>query len=65
MQATSNGIIIYGDVASITVCDASGRQVAQSALSQFCNLSSLGRGVYMVKALMKDGSTVGTKVLRR
>jgi len=62
---TANGIIIYGQVASINVYNAAGQQVAQSALSQFCNLSTLDRGIYAVKATMRDGSTVTTKIRRK
>lgn len=62
---TANGIIVYGDVAAITVYDTAGQQVASSALSQFCNLSTLGHGIYVVSALMKDGHTVSTKVMRK
>ena len=62
---TANGVIIYGDVAAITVFNAAGQEVAQSSLSQFCNLSSLDKGIYIVKALMKDGTTTQTKVMRR
>ena len=64
-QLTANGIIAYGDMADITVCNAGGQQVAHSVLSQFCNLSALGRGVYAVKATTKDGHTVSTKIIRR
>ena len=64
-QCTSNGVIIYGDVASITVSDMAGRQVAQSALSQFCNLASVPAGMYVVQAQMKDGSKVSTKIVRK
>ena len=62
---TSNGIIVYGDVAAIQVFNSAGQQVAQSSLSQFCNLSSLEKGIYVVKALMKDGTTSQVKVMRR
>ena len=65
IQVTANGIIVYGDVAAIQVFNSAGQQVAQSNLSQFCNLSSLNRGIYVVKALMKDGTTQQTKILRR
>ena len=65
LQLTANGIIVYGDVAGIQVFDAAGRQVAQSALSQFCNLASLGKGLYVVKAQMKNGTSIETKVLRK
>jgi hypothetical protein len=62
---TSNGIIFYGDIASIMVYDANGKVVAQSALSQFCNLASLPAGLYVAKATTKDGQTLSTKVLRK
>lgn len=65
VQPTANGIIVYGDVAAIQVYNAAGQQVAQSSLSQFCNLSSVGRGVYVVNALMKDGTTSQVKITRR
>jgi hypothetical protein len=65
IQLTANGIIVYGDVAAITVYNANGQLVAQSALSQFCNLATLGKGIYVVKAQMKNGTSVNTKVLRR
>ena len=65
IQPTANGIIIYGDVASITVYDTDGKQAARSALSQFCNLAALDRGIYIVQALMKDGTTVSRKILRQ
>ena len=42
-----------------------GRQVAQSALSQFCNLASVPAGMYVVQAQMKDGSKVSTKIVRK
>jgi hypothetical protein len=65
IQVTANGIIVYGDVAAIQVFNSAGQQVAQSSLSQFCNLSSLEKGIYVVKALMKDGITSQVKVMRR
>ena len=65
MQVTSNGIIMYGDVAAIQVYNSGGQQVAQSCMSQFCNLSSLDSGLYVVRARMKNGDSVCTKILRR
>lgn len=62
---TSNGIIVYGDVAAITVVDTAGRRVAASELSQFCNLAHTGRGIYVVNIRMKDGTEATTKVWRR
>ena len=65
IQLTANGIIVYGNVAAINVYDAAGQQVAKSSMSQFCNLAYLGRGYYIVKATMQDGTTVSAKVMRR
>ncbi|MBO6099190.1 MAG: T9SS type A sorting domain-containing protein, partial [Prevotella sp.] len=62
---TSNGIIFYGDIASIMVYNANGSLVAQSAMSQFCNLSTLPAGMYVAKATTKDGQTLSTKLMRR
>ena len=62
---TSNGIIAYGDIASISIVDAAGRQVASSALSQFCNLASVGKGVYAAIITAKDGSKTVKKFMRQ
>lgn len=65
MQVTANGVIIYGEVAAIQVFNAAGQLVAQSNLSQFCNLAYLNRGIYVVKAQMKEGTISQVKVARR
>lgn len=62
---TQNGVIVYGDMAAIHVYDLNGRQVAQSQLSQFCNLSGLDSGLYVVKATAKDGTESSIKFLRK
>lgn len=62
---TTGGVIFYGDIASIAVYDTDGRVVAQSAMSQFCNLASLPAGLYVAKAMTKDGQTLTTKVIRK
>lgn len=62
---TSQGVIIYGEVSQIVVFDMSGRKVAESVLSQFCNLSSVPTGTYVVKATMKDGSNAQIKIVRK
>ncbi len=62
---TTNGIIAYGEIAGITVFDASGRQVAASALSQFCNLSSTDKGVYTAVIIGSDGKKTVKKFIRK
>lgn len=65
MAITTQGIIIYGDVAQIEVFDLAGRKVASSSLSQFCNLAQVPQGMYVVRATMKDGTLTQTKIRRR
>ena len=62
---TSNGIIAYGDIACIKIYDASGAQVAGSALSQFCNVASLGQGLYTAVIIAKDGTKTMKKFTRQ
>ncbi|MBQ9357564.1 MAG: hypothetical protein IJT98_09805 [Prevotella sp.] len=62
---TAQGIIVYGDVQAISVYNAAGQQVAFSALSQFCSLSSLPAGIYAVQARLRGGNTVAVKVQRQ
>ena len=62
---TTNGIIAYGDIASIQIYDMSGRMTASSALSQFCNLSSTDKGVYTAVILGKDGKKTVKKFMRK
>jgi hypothetical protein len=62
---TTNGIIAYGEIAGITVFDASGRQVAASAMSQFCNLSSTDKGVYTAVIIGSDGKKTVKKFIRK
>ncbi|MBR4573191.1 MAG: T9SS type A sorting domain-containing protein, partial [Prevotella sp.] len=62
---TSNGIIAYGDIASITIYDTAGMQVASSVLSQFCNLANLGQGLYTAVIIAKDGTKTVKKFIRQ
>ena len=62
---TTNGIIAYGDIASIQIYDMSGRMTASSALSQFCNLSSTDKGIYTAVILGKDGKKTVKKFMRK
>ena len=64
-SVTTQGIIVYGEVQQMEVYDMSGRRVAASALSQFCNLSSLPAGIYAVQAQMCNGKTVSLKIMRK
>ena len=42
-----------------------GQKVAESSDSQFVNIASLSKGVYVVRILGKDGSQVAQKFLRK
>lgn len=65
MYQTTNGLIVYGEIASLQVYGMGGQKVAESSDSQFVNIASLSKGVYVVKILGKDGSQVTQKFLRK
>ena len=65
MYQTTNGLIVYGDIASLNVFSADGKMVAGSTDSQFVNTSALVKGMYIVLIKGKDGSTGAQKFLRR
>ena len=62
---TTNGIIAYGDISSISVYDASGRRVTGSARSQFCNLAQTGAGTYTAVINGADGTVTVKKFVRQ
>lgn len=65
MYQTQNGLIVYGEIASIGIYGVGGQQVAGSTDSQFVNTSALGKGVYVAKIKGKDGHVVAQKFLRK
>ena len=65
ITGTQCGLIVYGDIAELKVFDLSGKQVAQSALSQFVNLSHVGSGIYVVQIKSKSGRTATRKIIRK
>ena len=65
MYQTTNGLIVYGEIASLQVYGIGGQKVAESSDSQFVNIASLSKGVYVVRILGKDGSQVTKKFLRK
>ena len=65
MYQTTNGLIVYGEIASLQIYGMGGQKVAESSDSQFVNIASLSKGVYVVKILGKDGSQVTQKFLRK
>lgn len=65
MYQTTNGLIVYGEIASLQVYGMGGQKVAESSDSQFVNIASLSKGVYVVRILGRDGSLVAQKFLRR
>lgn len=65
MYQTTNGLIVYGEIASLQVYGMGGQKVAESSDSQFVNMVSLSKGVYVVRILGKDGSQVTQKFLRK
>ena len=65
MYQTTNGLIVYGDIASLKVFSVGGQKVAESSDSQFVNTTGLVKGVYIVQIKGKDGSVVAQKFLRK
>lgn len=65
MYQTTNGLIVYGEIASLQIYGMGGQKVAESSDSQFVNIASLSKGVYVVRILGKDGSQVTQKFLRK
>ena len=65
MYQTTNGLIVYGEIASLQIYGMGGQKVAESSDSQFVNIASLSKGVYVVRILGKDGSQVAQKFLKK
>lgn len=65
MYQTTNGLIVYGEIASLQVYGMGGQKVAESSDSQFVNMASLSKSVYVVRILGRDGSLVTQKFLRK
>ena len=65
MYQTANGLIVYGEIASLQVFGVGGQKLAESSDSQFVNVTRLPKGVYVVKIIEKDGSQSAQKFLRK
>ena len=65
MYQTANGLIVYGEIASLQVFSVGGQKLAESSDSQFVNVTRLPKGVYVVKIIGKDGSHSAQKFLRK
>lgn len=65
MYQTTNGLIVYGEIASLQIYGMGGQKVAESSDSQFVNMASLSKGVYVVRILGRDGSLVAQKFLKK
>lgn len=65
MYQTANGLIVYGEIASLQVFGFGGQKLAESSDSQFVNVTRLPKGVYVVKIIGKDGSQSAQKFLRK
>lgn len=65
MYQTTNGLIVYGEIASLKVFGVGGQKMAESSDSQFVNTTGLAKGVYIVQIKGKDGSVVAQKFLRK
>lgn len=62
---TRGGLIVYGEINSLTVVDLGGHVVARSEQQQFVNTSGLPQGLYIVVIRDKAGKTSAQRFVRR
>ena len=65
LYQTQNGLIVYGDIASLRVVSLDGKTVAQSERSQFVNTAALAPGTYLVVIKDNAGHTATRKFVRK
>lgn len=65
LYQTDNGLIVYGDIASLRIVGIDGKTAAQSEHSQFVNTSALAHGTYMVIIKDKNGKQTTQKFVRK
>lgn len=65
LYQTENGLIVYGDIASLRIVTPDGKTLTQSELSQFVNTSSLSHGTYLVVIKDKNGKQTVQKFVRK
>jgi len=61
MYQTETALIVYGDIAKLTVYSLSGNVLAQSTLSQVVETNRLNKGIYIVQIEGKDGRKANQK----
>ena len=54
-------LIVYGEIASLQIYGMGGQKVAESSDSQFVNIASLSKGVYVVRLIGKNGRQLAKK----
>ncbi len=65
LYQTDNGLIVYGDIASLHIVTPDGKIMAQSDHSQFVNTSALAHGTYVVIIKDKNGKQTAQKFVRK
>ncbi len=65
LYQTDNGLIVYGDIASLRILSTDGKTLAQSEQSQFVNTSALPHGTYLVAIKDKYGRLSIQKFVRK
>ena len=63
MYQTETALIVYGDIAKLTVYSLSGNVLAQSTLSQVVETNRLNKGIYIVQIEGKDGRKASQKFI--
>lgn len=62
---TQGGLIVYGQINSLTVVNLAGRVVAKSEQQQFVNTSALPKGLYIVVIRDQAGNTSAQRFLKK
>lgn len=65
LYQTDNGLIVYGDIASLHIINPAGKTLAQSEHSQFVNTAALAHGTYVVIIKDKNGRQTAQKFVRK
>lgn len=65
MYQTETALIVYGEIARLTVYSLTGTPVAQSTMSQLIDTRHLSAGVYLVTIQDKNGRIVSQKFIKK
>lgn len=65
LYQTDNGLIVYGDIASLRIVSLDGKTLARSEGSQFVSTAGIAPATYIVVVKDKNGKTSAQKFVRK